>query len=81
MVMIHGLLVADPGLEPRLTEIVGSQVGQGAGAFSRILLPPSERGPSAPVPSNLYENWAGVDIMSYLDGGWRRQSLVYFGNS
>ena len=46
---------------------------------SRILLPPSGRGPSAPVPSSVYENWAGVDIMSYLDGGWRRQSLVYFG--
>ena len=26
-------MVAGPGLEPRLTEIVGSQVGQGAGAF------------------------------------------------
>ena len=33
MVMLHGLMVAGPGLEPRLTEIVGSQVGQGAGAF------------------------------------------------
>ena len=33
MVMAHGLMVAGPGLEPRLTEIVGSQVGQGAGAF------------------------------------------------
>ena len=33
MVMVHGLLVAGPGLEPRLTEIVGSQLGQGAGAF------------------------------------------------
>ena len=33
MVMVHGLMVAGPGLEPRLTEIVGSQVGQGAGAF------------------------------------------------
>ena len=31
--MVHGLMVAGPGLEPRLTEIVGSQVGQGAGAF------------------------------------------------
>ena len=47
----------------------------------RILFPPSERGPSAPVPSNMYENWAGVDIMSHSDGRWRRQSLVYFGNS
>ena len=37
---------------------------------------PSERGPSAPVPSNLYENWAGVDIMYYSDGKRRRQSLV-----
>ena len=46
--------------------------------FSR---PPSgERGPSAPVPSIVDENWAGVDIMYYLDGRWRRQSLVYFGN-
>ena len=33
MVMVHGLMVAGPDLEPRLTEIVGSQVGQGAGAF------------------------------------------------
>ena len=33
MVMVHGLMVAGLGLEPRLTEIVGSQVGQGAGAF------------------------------------------------
>ena len=33
MVMVHGLMVAGPALEPRLTEIVGSQVGQGAGAF------------------------------------------------
>jgi hypothetical protein len=46
---------------------------------SRILLPPSERAPSAPVPSNVYENWAGVDMMYYLDGRWHRQSLVYFG--
>ena len=41
--------------------------------------PPSERAPSAPVPSIPYENWAGVDIMYYLDGRWRCQSLVYFG--
>ena len=27
------------------------------------------------------ENWTGVDIMYHLDGRWRRQSLVYFGNS
>jgi hypothetical protein len=47
---------------------------------SRILFPPSERAPSAPVPSIVYENRAGVDMMSYLDGRWRRQSLVYFGN-
>ena len=33
MVMVHGLMVAGLGLEPRLTEIVGSQVGQGARAF------------------------------------------------
>ena len=33
MVMVDGLMVAGPGLEPRLTEIEGSQVGQGAGAF------------------------------------------------
>jgi len=46
---------------------------------SRILFPPSERGPSAPVPSNLYENWAGVDVMYHLDVRWRLQSLVYFG--
>ena len=46
---------------------------------SRILFPPSERGPSAPVPSNLYENWAGVDMMYHLDGRRHRQSLVYFG--
>ena len=48
---------------------------------SRILLPPSERGPSAPVPSSVNENWAGVDIMYYPDGGWHCQSLVYFGKS
>ena len=39
-------------------------------------LQPSARGPSAPVPSNVDENWAGVDMMDYLDGRWRRQSLV-----
>ena len=39
---------------------------------SRILLPPSERGPSAPVPSNVDENSAGVDMMYHLDGRWRR---------
>jgi len=33
MVMVHGLMVAGSSLEPRLTEIVGSQVGRGAGAF------------------------------------------------
>jgi hypothetical protein len=46
---------------------------------SRILFPPSERAPSAPVPSSVYENWAGVDMMYHLDGRRRRQSLVYFG--
>ncbi len=46
---------------------------------SRILFPPSERGLSAPVPSIMYENWAGVDIMYHLDGRRRLQSLVYFG--
>ena len=45
-----------------------------------ILLPPSERGPSAPVPLIMYENWAGVDMMYHLDGKWRRQALVYFGS-
>ena len=44
-----------------------------------LLFPPSERGLSAPVPSNLYENWAGVDIMHQSDRRRRRQSLVYFG--
>ena len=33
MVKVHGLMVVSPGLEPRLTEIMRSQVGQGAGAF------------------------------------------------
>ena len=47
--------------------------------LSRNLLPPSERGPSAPVPSIVYENWAGVDMMYHLDGKMRLQSLVYFG--
>ena len=47
----------------------------------RNLLPPSERAPSAPVPSIVYENWTGVDIMFHLDGRRRLQSLVYFGNS
>ena len=28
----------------------------------------------------MYENWVGVDIMYYLDGRRRRQSLVYFGS-
>ena len=46
---------------------------------SRIIFPPSEHAPSAPVPSSVDENWAGVDIMYYLDGRWRRQALVYFG--
>ena len=46
---------------------------------SRILFPPSERAPSAPVPSNLYENWAGVYIMYQPDGRRHHQSLVYFG--
>ena len=44
-----------------------------------ILFPPSERGPSAPVPSIVDENWAGVDMMYYMDGRRHRQSLVYFG--
>ena len=39
----------------------------------------SERAPSAPVPSIVNENWAGVDMMYHLDGRWRRRSLVYFG--
>ena len=30
MVMVHGLMVADPGIEPRFNEIVGSQVRRGA---------------------------------------------------
>ena len=38
-----------------------------------------ERGPSAPVPSIVDENWTGVDMMYHLDGRWRCQSLVYFG--
>ena len=38
-----------------------------------------ERGPSAPVPSIVHENWAGVDMMYHLDGRRRLQSLVYFG--
>ena len=42
----------------------------------RIPLPPSERGPSAPVSSIVDENWTGVDIRYYPDGEWRRQSLV-----
>ena len=39
------------------------------------------RWPSAPVPgpSNVYKNWAGVDMMYHLDGRRHRQSLVYFG--
>ena len=45
---------------------------------SEILFPASQRGPSAPVPSSVYENWAGVDIIYHLDGRWHRQSLVYF---
>jgi hypothetical protein len=48
-------------------------------SYSRILFPPSERGPSAPVPSIVYENWAGVDMMDHLHGRRHRQSLVYFG--
>ena len=48
---------------------------------SRILFPPSERGPSAPVPSIVYENWAGVDMMYHLDGRRHHQSLVYFGKA
>ena len=30
MVMVDGLMVAGPGIEPRFNEIVGSQVGRGA---------------------------------------------------
>ena len=33
MVMVHGLMVADPGLAPVLDEIVGSRDQRGAGAF------------------------------------------------
>ena len=33
MVMVHGLMVAGPGIVPFFIEIVGSQVGRGAGAF------------------------------------------------
>ena len=29
--------------------------------------------------TNMYENWAGVDMMYNLDGRMRGQSLVYFG--
>ena len=39
----------------------------------------SERGPSAPVPSSVDENWTGVDMMYHLDGKRHLQSLVYFG--
>ena len=39
----------------------------------------NERGPSAPVPSIMYENLAGVDMMYHLDDRWRCQSLVYLG--
>ena len=39
----------------------------------------SSLGPSAPVPSIVDENWAGVDMMYHLDIRWRRQTLVYFG--
>ena len=46
-----------------------------SGVVVEFFLPPSERGPSAPVPSIVHENWAGVDIMYYSDGRWRRQSL------
>ena len=40
---------------------------------------PTERAPSAPVPSIVDENWAGVDMMYHLDGRRRHQLLVYFG--
>ena len=43
--------------------------------------PEHKTGDMSAVPSIMYENWAGVDIMSHLDGRWRRQSLVYFGDS
>ena len=66
MVIVHGLMAAGPGIVPILSEIVRS-------------LPPSERGPSAPVPLFMYENWAGVDMMYQLDDRRRRQALVYFG--
>ena len=33
MVMVHGLMVAGPGLVPKLSEIMGSQDRRGAGAF------------------------------------------------
>ena len=80
---IHGGIELPLSLELYYEE-KDKQVSKGVfeveGSNSRILFPPSERGPSAPVPSNVYENWTGVDIMYYLDGRWRRQSLVYFGN-
>ena len=69
MVMVHGLMVAGLSLVPKSTRCCGRKTYD----------PPSERGPSAPVPSIVYENWAGVDIMYQLDGKRRCQSLVYFG--
>ena len=34
--------------------------------------PEHKTGDMSAVPSIMYENWAGVDIMSHLDGKWRR---------
>ena len=36
MVMVHGLMVAGPGLEPRFSKIVGSRDRQGAEAFGNM---------------------------------------------
>ena len=47
-----------------------------AGIKGDLTILASERGPSAPVPSIMYENWTGVDMMYQLDDRRRRQSLV-----
>ena len=68
-VMVHGDGTRADGRRSeyfaRISQIVGSRS--------------TERGPSAPVPSIVDENWAGVDMMYHLDGRRHRQSLVYFG--
>ena len=56
-----------------------AEAGEKAGHRPLVSENPGDAARTAPVPSIVYENWAGVDMMYHLDGRRRRQSLVYFG--